>query len=135
MPNFEEAYFDVLQNIEFAIVGVYRRNPELTDYDVEKVLNALIKFYQAEGQQRTYEKPAMSSLAAQVFEMVQRMCDWRLGRESLESKDGDTKIGSPEPITIEEAIDCLKRVNKSVRKWNKRAGTRGYLQYVDQFIA
>jgi hypothetical protein len=134
MLNFEEAYFDVLQNIEFAIVSVYRRNPELTDYDVEKVLDALVKFYNAERRQSSYKKPAMSSRAEQVYESVQLMCNWRLGRKRLESKDHDAKMGTPEPITIQEAIDCLKRVQKSVRKWNKRAGTRGYLQFVDQFI-
>lgn len=134
MPNVEEEYLDVLQNIEFAIIGVYRKSPELTDYDVEKVLNALIKFYQAERQQRTYEKPRMSSLAEQVYESVQWMCDWRLGRESMETSDGDNEIGTPEPIAVDEVISCLKRVSKSVGKWNKRGGTRGYLQYIDQFI-
>lgn len=135
MPNFEEEYMDVLQNIEFAIVVVYRRNRELTDYDVEKVLNELIKSYQAERRQRAVEKPAMSTSVAQIYESVHGMCEWRLGRESIEGENLDTKIGVPKPITVEEIISCLKRISKSVRKWNKRAGTRGYLQYVDQFIA
>jgi hypothetical protein len=135
MPYIEEEHTDVLQNIEFAIVGVYRKNRELTDYDVDKVLNALIKHYQAEKRQRTYEKPRMSSLAEQVYESVQWMCEWRLGRVSMEAKDDESTIGAPVPITTDALIGCLKRISKSVGKWNKRGGTRGYLQYVDQFIA
>lgn len=42
MANFEEEYLDVLQNIEFAIVNVYRREQALTDYDVSKIMSVLI---------------------------------------------------------------------------------------------
>jgi hypothetical protein len=135
MSNFEEEYMDVLQNIEFAVVNVYRKNRELTDYDVEKVLNALVKSYQAENQQRTYAKPRMSSLAEQVYESVQWMCEWRLGRGSMETEDGDFKTGTPKPISVDEVISCLRRVSKSVKYWTKQGGRRGYLGFIDQFIA
>ncbi len=134
MPNIEEEYLDVLQNIEFAIVLVYRQQRELTDYDVDKVLNALIKHYQAEQQQRTFERPRLSLLAEQVYENVQRMCEWRLGRARIVTESNDVELGTPEPLTVDEIIGCLKRIHKSVGKWNKRGGRRGYLQYVDQFI-
>mgnify|MGYP001600389697 CR=1 FL=1 len=41
MSNFEDEYMDVLQNIEMAIVSVYRKHRDLVDYDVDKVLNLL----------------------------------------------------------------------------------------------
>lgn len=41
MPSFEDKYLDVLQNIEMAIVGVYRQHKDLLDYDVDRVLNLL----------------------------------------------------------------------------------------------
>ena len=134
MTAFEDQYQDVLQNIEFAIVSVYRENPELTDFDVDKILNALIKAYQSEQQQRTYIKPALSPLAGLVYRRVQTMCDWRLGRETMETKDGNSELPSQEPITVEEVIFCLKRIHNSVGKWGKRGGRKGYLQFVDQFI-
>lgn len=134
MSNFEEEYMDVLQNIEFAVVSVSRKNRELTDYDVEKVLDALVKLYQAERQQRTYAKPRMSSFAEQVYEQVQWVCEWRLGRGSLETKKGDFKIGVPKPISVDEVLSCLRRVSKSVKMWNKQGGRRGYLEFVDQFF-
>ncbi len=34
-PRFEEQYEDVLQNIEFTIVRIYREKPVLTDYEVQ----------------------------------------------------------------------------------------------------
>ena len=48
--NVEEEYLDILQNIEFAIMSVYRDNPLLVDFDVEAAINALISLYHAESQ-------------------------------------------------------------------------------------
>ena len=45
----EEEYLDILQNIEFAIMSVYRENPLLVDFDVEAAINALISLYHAAG--------------------------------------------------------------------------------------
>ena len=42
----EEEHLDILQNIEFAIMSVYRENPLLVDFDVEAAINALISLYQ-----------------------------------------------------------------------------------------
>jgi O6-methylguanine-DNA--protein-cysteine methyltransferase len=40
--DFEEKYLDVLQNIEFGIVSVYREHPEMLDWDAFKAVEALI---------------------------------------------------------------------------------------------
>lgn len=134
ITDFDDEYMDVLQNIEVAIIRVYREDRDLTDYEVDKVINGLIRAYQAEQQQRAYQKPDFSPLGEQVYKNVESMCNWRLGRTSLESDDHRNISLTPDPITLEEAISCLKRIRRSVKKWNKRGGSRGYLQYVDQFI-
>ncbi len=46
-PKFEDRYFDVLQNIEHAIVSVFHEHTELTDYQVDNALSGLIRVYQA----------------------------------------------------------------------------------------
>jgi len=134
MPYFEDEVLDVLQNIEFAIVSVYRQNPELTDFEVDKVINALIRSYQSEIRQRAIVKPKFSVLAEQVYAGVKAMCDWRLGRESMEGGDHQP-VPTPEPKTVEEVVACLKRIRKSIKKWSKVGGRQGYLRYIDQFIA
>jgi hypothetical protein len=52
--NVEEEYLDVLQNIEFAIVSVYRNEQAFSDYDVGKILNVLISGYQTELSKRDF---------------------------------------------------------------------------------
>ena len=132
--TFEEEYQDVLQNIEFAIVNVYRRRAKLVDYDVETVLATLIRLYQAEQSRRQFDQPPLNELRQELYEAVKSMCDWRLGRSEL-VREGD-KGGAPQPppLTPDEIIACLKRIRKSVQKWNKHGGQQGYLKFVEQFI-
>ncbi len=133
MVDFEEEYLDVLQNIEAIIVRIYHDNKELSDYDVDKALKTLIQSYRAEQQHQIFSKPQFSPLPEQVYEGVQQICEWRLGRVDIEFTE-DPSFDKPEAITVEEIIACLKRIHKSVEKWNKRGGMRGYLQYIEQFI-
>lgn len=132
--TFEEEYQDVLQNIEFAIVNVYHQQAKLVDYDVETVLAALIRLYQAEQSRRQFDPPPLNELRQELYEAVKSMCDWRLGRTELERQGGKGKMPQPPPLTVEEIVACLKRIRKSVQKWNKRGGQQGYLKFVEEFI-
>jgi hypothetical protein len=134
MANFEEDYLDVLQNIEFAIISVYRSEQALTDYDVNKIINVLILEYQAEFSKRDFSKPNLSPLQEQLYGSVKGMCEWRLGRESLDQKEKRLEMKNLKPVSVEEIIACLKRIRKSVETWNKKGGRTGYLQYIEQFL-
>jgi hypothetical protein len=132
MGNFEDKYLDVLQNIEFAIVQVAHRHPELTDYDVEKALNALIQVYKKPGRE---QEPGFgqNQLAQEVYVSVKAMCDWRLG-VNTEQPQGLPKLPDMAPLDVGEIQACLKRIRKSLQTWNKRGGRRGYLDFIDQFV-
>ena len=77
----EEEYLDILQNIEFAIMSVYRDNPLLVDFDVEAAINALISLYHAQSQNHEARRTNLNERATLVYERVEAMCEWRLGRE------------------------------------------------------
>lgn len=130
----EDDYLDVLQNIEFAIVSVYRKRPELVDYDVDVVLAALVKRYQAEQRQR--EKPALrlTELRQEVYDAVEAMCEWRLGRTAFTEPKSGQSISNPSPLKVDEILACLKRIRTSVRRWTKQGGRQGYLMFIDEFV-
>lgn len=132
MEKFEEKYEGVLQNIEFAIVSVYREQPELLDYEVERVLNVLIMGYQAEGLGRATKLVDLNSLEEKVYTRARAMCEWRLGREELFAPNSLPQIP---PLLLAEMIACLKRIRKSVQRWSQRGGRQGYLRFVNEFIA
>ena len=54
-------------------------------------------------------------------------------RETFVDEAGKSMDLSPEPITLDEIIACLKRVRKSINRWHRRGGHQGYLTFVDQY--
>jgi hypothetical protein len=133
MPSFEDEYMDVLQNIEMAIVSVYRENHGLLDYDVDKVLNILWTEYRNEKQGRSRPAPRLGENAQLVYDRVKEMCEWRLGHSAEIRIRGAVQV-KPEPLSVDEIMDCLKRIRKSVDLWNKQGGRRGYLYFIDNNI-
>jgi len=134
MSDFEEQYFDVLQNIEFAIVNTFHQHPELVDLEVEAAVNALVSQYKAEQRGRTAVSPQLAPLGGEVFSAVKGMCEWRLGREGLISEQDKSEMVHPDPVSLDEVVACLQRIRKSIRLWTKQGGRQGYLTFVDQFI-
>ena len=129
----EEEYLDILQNIEFAIMSVYRDNPLLVDFDVEAAINALISLYHAQSQNHEARPDRLNERATLVYERVEAMCEWRLGREVL-SRRMIGRVPPPEPVTLDVIVACLKRIRKSVQRWNKEGGRQGYLTFVGRFV-
>ena len=132
MPSFEDEYLDVLQNIEMAILSVFREHDDLLDYDVDKVLNLLWTEYRNEKQGRITSAPRLGERAQMVYQRVKEVCEWRLGRRK-EKIRGWFKAQLP-PISIDEIMDCLKRIRKSIDLWNKQGGRQGYLYFIDHNI-
>ncbi len=133
--DFEEQYEDVLQNIEFAIIRVYRGHPKLVDWDALNAVEALLRVYQAEAKGRQTTPASLTPLAQKVYASVKPMCEWRLGRETVVDEADKPMELFPDPITLDETIACLKRIRKSINRWNRRGGRQGYLTFVGQYIA
>ena len=132
--SFEEEYEDVLQNIEAAIVNVYRQRRNLLDYDVEEALNTLILYYKAQQQQRAVTPHRLTERPEYIYQEVKQICEWRLGRE-LSTKRWPFGSGKDfKPLQVEEIMACLKRIKKSVQYWNKQGGRQGYLQFIEKYI-
>ncbi len=130
----EEQYPDVLQNIEWAIVSVFRRNPTLLDFDVENAINALMAKYKAEGQNHEPRLPRLNERAQDVYAQVEAMCELRLGRDAALSADANAAGPNPPPVGLDVIVACLKRIRKSIQRWNKEGGRQGYLTFIQRFM-
>jgi hypothetical protein len=130
----EEEYTDVLQNIEGGIVAVYAGQPALMDCEVLDALEALIRRYKWEKEGRGTPSARLFGRSQQVFDIVSRICEWRLGRGALSCHETDRAEPALEPLGLEQILLCLQRIRSSVRLWNKEGGRQGYLQYVSQFL-
>jgi hypothetical protein len=130
IKKFGEEHLDVLQNIEFGIIEVYRADPALLDFDAKDAMDALVRCYHAEEERRTPPKMNLGERAQRVFESVQRMCEWRLGRSPA---PGETAmLGSG--ISISELVSCLREIQRSIPRWSKQGGRKGYLDFVSQYL-
>ena len=123
--NFEEEYQDVLQNIEFSVVNVYQHHTELLDYDVESVLTALVRTYQAEQSQRQVSLPRLSGLRQELYDAVETMCEWRLGRRELMPAQETGSLPKPVAITVEEVIKCQNEFGNQCKNGASEGGGRG----------
>ena len=123
----EEEHFDVLQNMEFEIVQVYRSTSDLIDAEVLNAIESLIHSYNLEIKGGFAASPKVKGLSATVATAVKDACEIRLGRGS----NADELI---EPKTIQNIVDCLKRIQSSIKFWTKKNGRKGYLEYISKFI-
>ncbi|MGI0486761.1 hypothetical protein ACN4EK_15075 [Pantanalinema rosaneae CENA516] len=129
----EEEHQDVLQNLEFAIINLYRQTPDLIDAEVLTAIEALIRTYSAEAQGKSVSNRPIRGLSQTVAEAVKQMCEFRLGRSH--PVDAESDLGElPPPISVDILVACLKRIQSSIKFWSKREGRQGYLNYVQQFI-
>jgi hypothetical protein len=134
--RFEDQYLDVLQNIEVAIVQVYHDHPELADSSVDRAVEGLVRWYQAEARERSAPVVRLHELEQQVYDGVKAMCDWHMGRTGPDQQEPDAPALPPgAPKTVDEIIACLKRIRKSIALWTRQGGRQGYLDYITQFIA
>ena len=40
----------------------------------------------------------------------------------------------PEPVSLDVIVACLKRIRKSIQRWNKEGGRQGYLIFIQRFV-
>jgi len=132
MKEAGESNLDVLQNIEFGIIQVYRADKSLLDFDVKDAVDALVRHYQAEEEGRTPPARRLGERAQLVFSSVQQMCEWRLGRIPFPG-EGDGDLGKA-VMPIADLVKCLRKIQKSVPLWSQQGGRQGYLNFVGQYL-
>lgn len=119
----EEQFEATLKEIETAIVQIYRRNREMTDYVVLRALEAAAGRYKAMQREHALKPVQLTGIDLAVFESVQQTCEsWLRGK------------GEQKPLTAEEILQCIRRLQKSVGFWSREGGRQGYLNYVNGFI-
>ena len=125
-----EDKLDVLHNLEFSIVTVWRAHPEMTDYVAQRAYEAAFQLYRAEMRGHIPKTTALSGLDAVAFDALKGMCEFRLGR-------GPCPLSGPETVSAiatEQLVECLRELGKSVERHTLLGGRQGYLTFIDGFL-
>ena len=131
--NPSEDHLAVLQNLEFAIVEIWRAHPAMTDYAAQRAYEAARQFYRAEMRGQPPKLPALTGLDATAFAALKQMCEFRLGREAGPPPVGIEDVPVP-PLPVEKLVACLQELAKSVERHTRSGGRQGYLQFIDGFL-
>ena len=131
MADFDlEKYLPVLQSIEIPIFATYQQLPDLTDHQVDKVLEALERGYKAEQRDRKPPRLRLSEVEEALYHRIRQRLEWYMGRADLSDDETGTMGPMPAPLTVEETIACVKRIRRSIKLWTKDYGRQGYLNYI-----
>jgi hypothetical protein len=128
--NSEPRNADVLQNLEFAVIQIWRKHHELSDHVAARAYETAFERYRAEMRGHPPKPCALTGLDREVFDAVVAVCEWRLGRGTSTG----TGVESPPPLPVAELVDCLRELRKSVERHTKHGGRQGYLTFVERFL-
>jgi len=121
---------DILQNLEFAVIEVWRRNRDMSDHVAVRAYEAAFEHCRAEARGHSSKPCILTGLDREVFDAVTAMCEFRLGRAAL--ADGPSEAIPPIPVS--KLVDGLRELIKSVERHTKLGGRQGYLTFGDGFL-
>ena len=128
----------LLQNIESTIVNVYEAHPNLKDTQVRKVLEELIKKYRASVSGRPEVTPATASDVEMIILIsIEAVFDKRRPETGAAPSEKPKSLfgrRNKEATADEIFLACLRKIEKSVGRWNKRGGEQGYLNFIQGFV-
>ena len=126
----QDKHLDILQNLESAIVEVWRRHPEMTDHVALRAYDAAYEQYRAEARGHTPKPCQLTGLDRESFDAVIGICEYRLGRRALPDESGEPIT----PVSPSTLVECLRELRKSVERHTEAGGRQGYLTFIDQFL-
>jgi len=110
-----EKYMEILFPLEKIVSMYYEQCPEMHDHDVLRVYEALLKDVRAKLTNFPQPQHKLTNLSKTLYEM-------QLALINVFQKS----------YSLEEVLQCLKLLEKSVKLWNKELGSRGYLNFISQ---
>lgn len=130
-PNDQD--LPALEEIETAIVGIWRRHPDMTDYVANRAYEAAFQFYRARSRGHEPKPSGLSGIDLESFNAVQRVCENLLTTGATPVKGRPP--GNTAPIALEKLLEYLRELHRSVERHTRDGGRQGYLQFIDEFLA
>ncbi|MBA3815474.1 MAG: hypothetical protein H0X29_02950 [Parachlamydiaceae bacterium] len=112
--QFAHTHKDILQPIEATAVLLYKQGKINHDHVLIRIYDALYAYYRAINTNFPIPTPKFNtSLELSLYESIKEISQ------------------NHKPKTM---LDCIMVLRKSAHLWNKEHGSRGYLNYISQFM-
>lgn len=131
----EPANIDILFNIEHAILGYYRKEPNLRDQEVILVLENLINNLRARITKRPYTNPTLDDPCASLYSTILAILEMVHLDQDEQPKVKRFSRALREASAEEKVLAALRKVEKSAKRWTARNGQRGYLDFISNTLS
>jgi hypothetical protein len=126
--NLKDEDLPALRELESAVIAVWIRRPDMSDYAAGRAYEAAYQMYRSRLRNHEPRPPNLTGIDAEIFGVVQDVCE-KLLATGAEPMKGLPK-GNTKPIVIEKLVEYLRELQRSVERHTKLGGHRGYLQFV-----
>ena len=130
--TWKEADLPALRELESTVLRVLSSHREMNDYTVGRAYDTAYQTYRARLRGREPKPPALNGLDLDVFKAVRDVC------EKLLTTGADPVKGMPKgnrnPLSLEQLVEYLRELTRSVERHTHLGGRCGYLDFVRSFI-
>jgi hypothetical protein len=124
----DQEFEATLKDIETAVISIYKRNRDMTDYAVLRAYEAAAAYYHDLARQRQPKERKLSGLDETVRQAVlEAAARWHARLEPGRPPSADK-------LTAEQMLACIRRLAKSTKFWTTESGRQGYLDYIRRFV-
>lgn len=130
--KWKEVDLPALRELESAVLELWRRQPELTDYTAGRAYEAAFQHYRARTRGHEPKPPALTGLGLDTFNAVREVCERLLiaGAAPVQGMPN----GNTDPVSLEKMVEFLRELTRSVERHTKLSGRQGYLAFVRSFF-
>ncbi len=115
--EFTQAYMGILQPLEAFVVHFYQANPNLHDHDILRVYENLLKLIRAKITNFPLPQNKLEGVPHEIY-----------------NAQSSFLVELEQNYSLEEIQACLKKLEKSVKFWNAKGGSRGYLNHISMYM-
>lgn len=114
--EFAEKYMGILQPLEGFVTFFYRQHPKMYDSEVLSVYEALLKDIKAKLTNYPASQHKLEGVSGEIYAQLNKFL-----------------VEQGSSYSIQEIRECLKTLEKSLKMWNRERGSRGYLNFINEF--
>jgi hypothetical protein len=126
--NVKDEDLPALQELESAVIAVWIRRPEMSDYAAGRAYEAAHQMYRSRLRNREPKPPNLTGVDAETFGVVLDVCE-KIHVTGAEPMNGLPE-GNTKPVAPEKLVEYLRELQRSVERHTAAGGRQGYLQFV-----
>lgn len=121
-----------LRELESAIVELWRKHPDMTDYVAGRAYEGTFQIYRALRRGHQPKPVTAQGADAAALEAIRSVCERLLATGPAPMKNNPR--GNTAPVPLAKLVEYLRELQRSVERHTALGGRQGYLNFVRGFL-